>query len=287
METEHVDLQMELHKMKDELAHLTEQFAQQQAVKEKDHRREMKTLQNQLNEYQISERTQELEHCRADLDDIRKKTDALRVRVKNTELEASTKTCVGAARYTGGNLFRFPRTSVTLHLCTSVPCVHACTYEPCVSRTTHGQKNVTKQRVPSILLTKTWGGPHVAVPCCRTAAALVSQMRSQLQDKILLLMGANIVSHMTAHCAGMKVPSLDNLTEFQTPQCSAFKDSTSIRTSLLEQKLEDMAEMKRTPDDTQQEFMLRSLLSAKQALTNNDTYYSQVRGSTLLPVPVR
>eukprot|EP00242_Pyramimonas_sp_CCMP2087_P007661 CAMPEP_0198217228 /NCGR_PEP_ID=MMETSP1445-20131203/62335_1 /TAXON_ID=36898 /ORGANISM="Pyramimonas sp., Strain CCMP2087" /LENGTH=135 /DNA_ID=CAMNT_0043893813 /DNA_START=318 /DNA_END=722 /DNA_ORIENTATION=- len=60
METEHVDLQMELHKMKDELAHLTEQFAQQQAVKDKDHRREMKTLQNQLNEYQISERTQEL-----------------------------------------------------------------------------------------------------------------------------------------------------------------------------------------------------------------------------------
>ena len=93
-------------------------------------------------------------------------------------------------------------------------------------------------------------------------------MRSQLQDKILLLMGANLVSHMTAYCAGVKVPSLTNLTEFQRPQCPAFTNSASVRSTLLEQKLEDVTEMRKSLDDTQHEFMLRTLLSAKQGIFN-------------------
>eukprot|EP00240_Pyramimonas_obovata_P003765 CAMPEP_0118944780 /NCGR_PEP_ID=MMETSP1169-20130426/40987_1 /TAXON_ID=36882 /ORGANISM="Pyramimonas obovata, Strain CCMP722" /LENGTH=369 /DNA_ID=CAMNT_0006890341 /DNA_START=320 /DNA_END=1425 /DNA_ORIENTATION=+ len=192
LETELQELHAELSKMKDELNHLTEHFSQQQAITQREHRTQVKKLEAQVREFQTSERVMELEHCRADEEDLKKKNDALRKVKVSTDLEASTKTC----------------------------------------------------------------------------SALVSQMRSQLQDKILLLMGANLVSHMTAYCAGAKVPSLTNLTEFQRPQCPAFTDSTSVRATLLEQKLEDVMEMRRSLDDTQQEYMLRTLLSAKQGLFN-------------------
>ena len=38
-------------------------------------------------------------------------------------------------------------------------------------------------------------------------AAFVNDLRSTMLDKIMLLMGSNVVAHMAAHCAGVKVRS--------------------------------------------------------------------------------
>lgn len=43
--------------------------------------------------------------------------------------------------------------------------------------------------------------------------------RSQLQDKLLLLMGSNVVAYTSAFCGGVDVPNLANLTRFSGSRC--------------------------------------------------------------------
>jgi len=50
-------------------------------------------------------------------------------------------------------------------------------------------------------------------------AAHAAAARSQLQDKLLLLMGSNVVAYTSAFCGGVDVPNLANLTRFSGSRC--------------------------------------------------------------------